>query len=190
MGDFQFWLYVIIGVIYLISRVMKKPAEQNDFPDYDPEKPVRTDSRPKAPTESHSQPKALTFEELLREISEGKTVGEKPVPAQTKPHYSYEEQLTEEEEVEEASEVLEDQRFDYRKDKVVEVYEQAKREAFLRPSLEETMDLSQTEVKYGRFKEFDQEQKRNQLESYLSGLKDPEGLKKAVVMSEILQRKF
>jgi hypothetical protein len=43
---------------------------------------------------------------------------------------------------------------------------------------------------FGKFKEFEQEKKRNLLEEYITDFKDPEGFKKAVVMSEILKRKF
>ncbi len=70
------------------------------------------------------------------------------------------------------------------------MYEQAKKQAFNRPSLEETMKVEDTVVSFGRFKAFEQEKKRDLLGEYLAELRDPEGFKKAVVMNEILQRKF
>ena len=77
-----------------------------------------------------------------------------------------------------------------RDDKVREVYEQAKKQAFERPSLEETLKLKDTEVKFGRFKAFEAENQRNLLEEFTRDFQDPEGLNKAFVMSEILNRRF
>jgi hypothetical protein len=45
-------------------------------------------------------------------------------------------------------------------------------------------------VKFGKFKEFEHGKKKNLLDEYVRDFKDPSGLKKAVVMSEILKRKF
>ncbi|WP_333821151.1 hypothetical protein [Ohtaekwangia sp.] len=178
MRDFQFWLYIIVGVIYLIGRLRKKQPEQPEAPAGKPEKPVRQFERPTAnPIPAASAPKSLTFEELLREITESKT----PQPE----YVDYDDNLKEEEQD------LEDVEYNYRKqDKIYDVYEEAKREAFNRPSLEETMKVEDTVVRYEKFKMFEQEQRRDLVQEYLADFKDPEGLKKAVVMSEILQRKF
>ncbi len=86
---------------------------------------------------------------------------------------------------------LEDVDYSYKKkDDIYDVYERAKREAFVRPSLEETMKVGDTDVRFGRFKEFEQESRRDLMREYLADFKDPEGFKRAVVMSEILKRKF
>ena len=77
-----------------------------------------------------------------------------------------------------------------KKDKVYDIYEDAKRLAFERPSLEETMKVTDTNVKFGKFKEFEAEEQRDLLAEYSKQFRDPEGLKKAVVLSEILNRKF
>ena len=54
---------------------------------------------------------------------------------------------------------LEDVTYDYRnQDKIYETYENAKKEAFNKASLEETMHVEDTVVKYGRFKEFNKEE--------------------------------
>lgn len=182
MGDFQFWLYVIIGVIYLLSRFLKKPEQKpTDLPDVEPEKPVRRFEAPPAKPVA-SPPKRLTFEELLREITEAKT---QPEPeAQSQETTNYEEVLQEEEQD------LEDVEYDYKKDKVVLEYEEAKQHAFSRSSLEETLNLKDTETRFEKFKVFQAETQSNLMEKYLADFYDPEGLKKAVVMSEVLQRKF
>jgi hypothetical protein len=134
------------------------------------------DARPAASTSSPSRP--LTFEELLQEITTGKTQQQQPV-------VDYDDDLEDEEKD------LEDVNYDYRKhDNIYSEYEEAKKQAFNHPSLEETMKVEDTDTSFGRFKVFEQDAKQNLLNEYLADFRDPQGLKKAVVMSEILQRKF
>ncbi|HEX2684380.1 MAG TPA: hypothetical protein VHL77_10625 [Ferruginibacter sp.] len=185
----QHWIPVVITIIYLVSRALKKSQGQqpSDVPNYKPDRQVNYDSTP--PPQSTNKPKALTFEELLREITEAKQP-KPPVfePAQPKPapaYVDYDDQVGEEEQD------LEDVNYNYRKkDRLYADYEEAKRQAFLRPSLEETMSIKDTKVEFGKFKVFEQQQQRNLLEEYTKDFQDPEGFKKAVVMSEILNRKF
>jgi hypothetical protein len=180
MKDIQIWLYIIIGVIYFLSRLKKKPEQQpKDIADFEPEKPVRNFEIPPARPTAAPQ-KGLTFEELLREISQEKT------KERSQPEYVDYDDAIEEEEKD-----LEDVNYDYRKqDKIYEVYDEAKKQAFHRPSLEETMKVGDTDVRFGKFKVFEEETKRDLMAEYLADFKDPEGFKKAVVMSEILKRKF
>jgi hypothetical protein len=183
--ELQHWIYLIVGIIYLVSRALKKPQSQpTDVPDYKPDRQVRYDSTPPPSVE---KPKQLTFEELLREITEAKQP-KPPVyePVQPRPAYvDYDDQIGEE------AQDLEDVNYNYRKkDKLYDDYEEGKRQAFLRPSLEETMNVRDTNMDFGKFKVFERVQQRDLLEEYTKDFKDPEGLKKAVVMSEILNRKF
>lgn len=183
-ADVQLWIYIILGIIYLISRLRKKPQETSDFPEYGPENPVPQSQAGKG-KKSEDTSRPVTFEELLREITEGKTlaVPEKK-PAREPEIISYEDDLGEEERS------LEKESYENRDDRIKSAYEEAKRQAFLRPSLEETMSLADTDMKFGRFKEFDKPVGKNLLHQYLADFNDPEGLKKAIVMSEILKRKF
>lgn len=176
MDKFQFWLYVIIGIIYFVSRMRKKPEQRpKDLGDYQPAKPVQFDQ----PTAKPVVGRPVTFEELLREITEGKSLKSEPEVV------DYDDQVGKEEQD------LEEVDYDYKKkDKIYEVYEQAKAQAFVRPSLEETMKLEDTVVRYGKFKEFEEGERRNLLEEYIADFRDPEGFKKAVVLSEVLRRKF
>lgn len=189
MDDFKIWIYVIIGAIYVLSRLRKRP----DQPEQDSGHgaPPRRDE-----SESRTSPpqRQLTFEELLREITEGKQEEAKPV-YQPKPAYvapkpqpvyvDYDDDLKDE------AEDLEDVNYDYRKqNKTYETYEEAKRQAFNRPSLEETMKIEDTVVKFSKFKVFEEQKGRNLLEEYTRDLQDPEGFKKALVLSEILNRRF
>jgi hypothetical protein len=188
MDDFKIWIYIIIGAIYVLSRLLKRPDQSPPESRHDTP-PVRnvTESRP-------LPEKQLTFEELLREITEGKKAEEKPVyqpkPAyvapKTQPTYvDYDDDLKDE------AEDLEDVDYNYGKqNKLYEPYEEAKRQAFNRPSLEETMKVEDTVVKFSKFKVFEEQKGRNLLEEYTRDLRDPEGFKKALVLSEILNRRF
>lgn len=183
----KYWFYIIVGGIYLLSRFLKKsdnPAEKTSG---------APAPRP-APSQNteQSKPKTLTFEELLREITEAKETARHTTPApQPRPQAKQFTEVDYDDDLKQETEDLEEIVPDYRsKDKSYEAYEEGKRSAFNRPSLEETLNVRNTDMKYGKFKVFEQEQQRNLLEEYTRQLQDPEGLKKAVVMSEILSRKF
>lgn len=184
-ADIPIWLYIIFGIIYLISRLRKKPADQTDFPEYGPENPVPNPGKNASGRVDQESPKQMTFEELLKEISQGKAEREPEKKVIPQPVYESYEDVSSEEEQD-----LEEDPQEYRRDKVRQLYDEGKREAFARPSLEETLDLKDTDTSFGRFKEFERQPQRNLLREYLGELHDPDGLKKAVVMSEILKRKF
>jgi hypothetical protein len=185
--DFQFWLYLIIGVIYFLSRVLKKqvPQAPNGSERSVPQRPAEA-NRPQT-----DKPRPLTFEELLKEITEAKQPV-KPVfvpqsrEIKQEPVVDYDDDLGEE------AQDLETIEPDYRTrdNRSYEVYEESKRQAFARPSLEETMNVRDTDMQFGKFKAFEQQKQRNLLEEYTMNFQDPEGLKKAIVMSEILKTKF
>jgi len=182
MDNIKLWLYVAIGIGYLLSRLLKKRPEESKSQQIPPPKP--TPRTPQAAPASTPQ-KSLTFEELLQEIANQKQP--QPVPSQPRPVAKY----TPQQPVDDEAEDLEDVDYDYRQhDKVYETYEEAKRQAFNRPSLEETMRVEDTVVKFGKFKAFEQAKERDLMAEYLREFQDPEGFRKAFVMSEILQRKF
>ena len=80
---------------------------------------------------------------------------------------------------------------DYKSDdKIYDVYEEAKKQAFIKPSLEETMKIEDTVMKFDQFKEYKQERVKSPAVAYLKEFNDPEGFKRAFIMSEILKRKF
>lgn len=189
MDDYKIWIYVIIGVIYVLSRLRKRPDQS--MPETRRGRPSmdESDSRPSPPQ------RQLTFEELLREITEGKLPQEeKPVyqprpayvaPKQQPAYVDYDDDLQDEEQD------LEDVDYDYSKQsEVVKTYEEAKLQAFNRPSLEETVKIEDTVAKFSKFKVFEEQKGRNLLEEYTRDLQDPEGFRKALVLSEILNRRF
>src|SRR5687768_1798568 len=93
--DYLNWIYLIIAIIYGISRMMKKADNQpKDVSAPRPDRTVRYDPAPAA-----EKPKQLTFEDLLREITEAKQPP-KPVyqpPQPTAEYVDYDEQIGEEE---------------------------------------------------------------------------------------------
>lgn len=177
MDDYKIWFYLILGVIYILSKVLKKPKSR---PDTNPDQSY-SETSTREPAE-----KPLSFEELLREITEGKkpVTQQRPTPTPTPQYVDYDDNIGEEERD------LEDVNYDYQnEDKTYETYEKAKKEAFDRPSLEETLKL-QPMGTFGRFKEFEDDEKNTVLSEYSEAFSDPEGVKKAFVLSEIFNRKY
>lgn len=176
MDDFKVILWIIIGLIYLFARRKKEePAPRR-------QRPVE-DAEPVEPQE----PAPKTFEELLREIEGMKQPQPPPRPVERQPEVvDYDENIGEEERD------LEDVTPSYRRDdeQIYQVYEQAKAQAFSRPSLEETVKLEDTIVRFKQFKGYEKEGRSNALHEYLQDLRDPKGLKKAFVLSEVLRPKF
>jgi len=178
--DAQFWIYIIIGVIIFLSKLLKKPAQA-------PEE--STDTRPpekRRPVHSgqttSERPKQLTFEELLREITEGKQAP-KPVP---QPRF----ETYESDPGDEARSLEEVNSDEAENAKVFKAYEDAKSPVFKHTSLEETMHLEDTVVDFGKFKVFENQKQKNLLGDYINIIRNPGTLRQAVVMSEILKRKF
>jgi hypothetical protein len=200
MDSLQFWLYVIIGVIYLISQVRKKSREQmpqgkpvsKPAPKTAPKTQTTTTSWKSERTSTESAPsqKPMTFEELLREITEGKTAKEPTYEPYKQPEYvDYDDEVVDEEEVlqEEAKEEV---LVDYRKsDSIYKQFEDAKNYDYAANSLENTWKLENVDMKFGKFKEFEADSQRNLLDEYTRDLRDPDGFKKAVILSEILNRR-
>lgn len=181
--DEKIIFYIVLGIVYFIFNALKKKKPEDE------PGPDRSQSRPKS-----DKPQPVTFEELLREITEGKTekFPESPV-TQSKPEFrqplpkpkpayiDYDDDLEEEEKS------LEKTNFDDERSN--QAYEEAKRMAFNRPSLEETMKLEEVNTTYGRFKEFDKKQEATVLSEYIKDLRDPKGFKKALILNEVLNRK-
>lgn len=192
MDNIQFWLYVIVAVIYLISAARKKSKKQNQPEDF-PETTSRPTARQYDEEATTQKPKPITFEELLREITEGKqTAPPTPEVLERRPEFSrpkpqpeyvdYDDEIEDEEKsLEEISSVDEE--------RTTKIYEEAKKLAFYRPSLEETLKVQDVNTTYGKFAAFETKQEANLLLEYTKDLRDPKGFKKALILSEILNRK-
>ncbi|MCB0490532.1 MAG: hypothetical protein R2820_14300 [Cyclobacteriaceae bacterium] len=177
--DIQFWIWIIVIVITLIARANKKrPGQQSPPEDY---------SEPPQPQSTSRQPKAVTFEDLLREIQGQKTLSKPVPPPAPKKEYDF---VDYDDDIKDEVEDLED--VDYnatRDDEVFKTYEAAKKQAFNRPSLEEVNPVGEV-VRFDHFKEYDTPRKKKPSLTFLKELKDPNGFKKAFIMSEIIRRKY
>ncbi len=186
MDSIQFWIWLIVIVVTFLARSKKKQSDEST-PTFGGDEPFNSPSQPTQ--------KPVSFEDLLREIQASKPApsspslpapipAKAPVTVKKQDYIDYDDDLEEEEVVE---------RVDYRKrdqDKTFETYEKAKQAAFNRPSLEETMKIEDTVVKFGQFKGYQQESQAVPALAYVKDLQDPEGFKKAFILSEILNRKF
>lgn len=171
--DIQFWIWLAIIAVSFIARAMKKKEADAS----EPGKPNRQE--PLGP---------VSFEDLLREIQEAKAAKPtaKPVPVPVTPvEYADYREVNKQEPA-----VLESVKPIYvQSERTNEVYENAKAAAFTRPSLEETMRLEDTVVRYDRFKQYGQ-QEQSFLGDFVQELNDPNKLKRAFVLNEVLMRKF
>ncbi|PZR32667.1 MAG: hypothetical protein DI538_19175 [Azospira oryzae] len=181
--DLQFWIWLIVIVVSLIARAMKKKPEE----EVSSKRPA---NRPNTPQPEFNQ-KPLTFEELLREIQSSKApepVSNPSYPATSSREGDY---VDYDDHLEDEEEDLEKVDYQYRDDDAtIAAYEKAKQEAFLKPSLEETMKLSDTDMKFGHFKGYQQVEQWVPTTNYAKEFQYPESFKKAFIMSEILKPKF
>lgn len=175
MDDLKIIVYIVIGLIYFFARRKKKE---------EPAKRPRTTPK-QAHVEEAPRSAPKTFEELLREIEGMKRPAPPPVSRQPEPV------------VVDYDDDLPDQRVDYddtlpdfRKQETYQAYEAAKTEAFARPSLEDTVKLEDTIVRFSTFKGYEKDARRNLLGEYVQELKNPQRFKKAFILSEILRPKF
>ena len=184
MAELKIVFWIIVGLIYIIVKARGKQKKQVGF---DEDRTTTPESKP------------VSFEDLLREIQQAKNPKVEP-PIQQRPviqpaaaqrpskPYDYQDY---DDDIEEEAKAPEIKRPNYKADdKIYDVYEDAKKQAFNKPSLEETMKLEDTVVRFDHFKEYKQEKVSTLGMSYLKEFNDPEGFKKAFIMSEILKRKF
>ena len=176
--DEKILFYIVLGIIYfLFSRLKKK--KPSDEPEFDSSE----ESQPQ------NGPKTISFEELLREITEAKRPAPSSQPTARKietykpePAYvDYDDNLEEEVKSLEKS-FIDDDRSN-------KIYEDAKKLAFNRPSLEDTLKLEKVNTEYGKFKQFATKQSDSLLSEYIKELHDPKGFKRALILNEVINRK-
>lgn len=165
-NNIQFWIWLIVIVVTLWSRARKKTV------------PPASTSKPRPVAEEPTGP--MSFEELLREIQAARKPEIKPSQKSYEAEKSGEEPGT-----------LERADFRYEQpDYSNETYEKARMEAFQRPSLEETLKLEDTIVKFKQFDPYRLGQQRRLAAELVREMRDPAGFRKAFIMSEILNRRF
>lgn len=182
--------WLIYGAIALVWYFIKNKAKKNQprqdaIPDY------------QEPTTSTSSGKPVTFEDLLREIQQAKAPQPQPEPEpkpKPKPYYeapAYPKYEDYDDDLKEEEKDLEDVNYDYRKQTdTYDVYEKAKQAAFNRASLEETMKVEDTIVRFGQFKEYQKHEEPSLASLVAKDFENPENVRKAFIMTEILRRKY
>lgn len=193
MHNGQLWIYIIVGLIYFLAKMSKKKAPKQSAR---PVKPRETQPR-RAPTAApkaerpEPEGKPLTFEEMLREIMEAKREPAEPPPPPPPPtapspqptYVDYDDNLEDGEKEYEQVELAR------AKNPEAVGYAEGLREAFNRPSLDEDATLRSARAGEGRFKTFENSPENKIFGEYIESLKDPEGFKKAFILSELLNRK-
>ena len=176
--DIQFWVWLIVIVITLIARANKKKPQPFDQESNVPPNSPSNDTKP------------VTFEDLLREIQAAKNP--KPIPVSSIPKKVVPPQDFEDydDDLQDETKSLEKTPSYHADDKIYETYESAKKAAFSRASLEETMKVGDTEVKFGQFKEFKKKEAKALASEYADELRNPKGFKKAMILNEILNKRF
>lgn len=164
---------MILGLVYVVGKLRKKPEQP----------PAQQRRQQGGGYSADSAPKPLTFEELLKEITEGKEILPPPVVRPSQEFSDYDDELEEE---------LEPVRpdYDYRKQDTYKTFEQSKYEAFNRLSYEETMKLEDTDVKFGKFQAFEEDTRPSMASQIAEDFADMDKVKRAFIMSEIFNRKY
>lgn len=161
--DKELIIYIIFIVIAILTRVLKNKKGNAPAP---PRKPQEEDGSPK------KSQRPLTFEELLREFT-GEGSAEEPVKesrteyAPTEQPYSYEED-----------------------DEVRQAYERSISEAKKLKTLDEQVSLDEPLTRLRPFDSYSTEEENNSADTILEALKDPDGARNAIILSEIINRKY
>lgn len=171
MDEIQILLYILFIVIAVLSRAFSKKKKQSQGTP-----PSTASGRPSSRTEAPPK-KPVSFEDLLREFTgEAETTSIPEIP-------EYENDLRDDYDQSPAS-------FD--DSSAAETYRKSIDQAKDLKTLDETVDLEDIQIGSGRFDEFKilDEDEGGDLNEYLEVFNDLEGSRKAIVLSEILQRKY
>ncbi len=177
MDNIEFWIYIIFALIYFIGRGLRSKP-----------KPKPGQKQPRAAeTEERQSPDSMTFDELLEEITGKKSLEEKPAP-QTKPIKEAKPRAVEVKPP--PKEKFEEGRSrKFADEESRRVYEESIRRAA------STKVEYEPDKKFAKSKLFQdpskKEVERNPLaEEIQEMLQSPESARKAIILQEILNRKY
>lgn len=171
MDSFEVLIYIIFGVIYLLSRALKK--KKKTIP--------KQSQREEGEVETQEQP--VTFEDLLKELTGVQTAKPKPQPQPKRQERFDRSDPNEYEDYRSRRPVVDDS-------KSKEVFEQATRKAKGIKSIDELVDLEDGIEASGRFTEFKIEQKYTKGDEIREMFKNKQEAQKAIILAEILNRKY
>lgn len=171
MEDFKIWVYLAFAAIYLISRAMKKKE-----PEKKPRSPLQS-----AEDESPRRKAPASFEELLKEFTEEHEKQEAAEREQEElvmePTRAPEKRVQEEIR-------LEGEKRHFADDESRAIYERSIQEA-------EGAEISYERDEHFKMKRWEREEQENEIASELKNmLKSPSDARKAVVLAEILNRRY
>lgn len=179
MDDIQFWIYIIFAIIYVVARALKKKPkpEENEGPVL--QAPPR---------------RTVTFEELLREFSENAKKTQEPEEAEVveaeKPIRRLSEEIRAVEKRAPKKEAFEEGRTVMFADaESRRVYEESIRMAEGASIAFEPDE--KYKARFGGLKKRDEGAVENPIAAdVLAMLQDTDGAKRAVIMAEVLNRKY
>lgn len=156
MDDIQILLYIIFILFAIISRALKKKKEA-------PKK--HTSSTAQQPSQSQPPRKQLTFEELLKEFTEG--------------HAPVQQEYEEEEE-----------EFNVNNDEEIQrIYQESVRASKEFENSKKKEDNRHT-GNFTHFEGYSEEDTEEEVSEFAKLLQDEESAKKAIILSEILNKKY
>ncbi|MEQ9306298.1 MAG: hypothetical protein RJQ14_20460 [Marinoscillum sp.] len=177
MDDIQFWLYLVFGAIYFLARFLKKKKPENS-----PSRPGQDTSSGQGETR-----KPVTFEELLKEFTEGRDEKEeeeieKPEPVEAR-QLVKERKWQEENKPEEFEEGV-TRRFS--DDESKRIYQES-----IQRAEGSKIEFKRDEHFKSKLQRIEDEGEGNDIAAEIKEmLQDRTQAQKAVVLSEILNRKY
>ena len=179
MEDFK-WIFYVLAALYFIFRARKKKSPESG-----------SDSRSFTPENQKQSSKPVTFEDLLKEIQQSKTSAPE-VKRPSKPIYEQPKYVDYDDNLKEEEEDLEDVNHNYRdEDEIYKTYERAKSEAFNKPSYEDSeTNLKDSVIQFSHFKEYDNLSIPSEAHNIARELQNRDNIKRAIVLSEVLNRRF
>ncbi len=173
MDEIKIWVYLAFAAIYLISRAMKKKKPENK-----PHSPLQT-----AEEESPRRTAPASFEDLLKEFTEEhekqETVERPEIPPT--------------EEVIPAHNVQQEVPEEIRREGRQRHFADAESRAIYERSVQEAegADISYERDEHFKMKRLEPEETKNEVASELKNmLRSPSDARKAVVLAEILNRRY
>lgn len=163
--DFQFILYIILAILYFLTRGLSKKKKKGKPPQRPPQ------GQPSQPTqESERQDRPITLEEMLRDIGRDFEDEEKlPEKEDSKQEYSPEHSDSE----------------------IRDKFEASVKEAQDVKTLDEQVDLEDLEFKRIEvYQEEEDEGPQIDLKEIAGAFHDPQSARKAIIYKEILDRKY
>jgi len=165
--DLDIILYIIIFVIYILAKTLKKSKSKHT-----PPKP-----QPNIDAEAHEAEPTMTFEDIFRGLTNDKKK-EKPEPVKV---------INEVEELESSYHPSDDEIQEVYKESLIQAEKSKTREQIVRDNAKKKRTAA---LKSEKFSAYEVEEITSLASELGEMLKNPEDARKAIVLKEILDRKY